>query len=172
MKNTKGLILSLGVVTLFGMNLGLANAESIDEPLQLTSALKEANGSGITGTATVTIGEEGLHGTVKADHLKPGHAYTVWFFYAEGTNVAGPGRFASTVAEEDGFTFHGSVGGLHVSSGAQIVLVVFYHPDLTASHTSMPTPCAHMPASDAARADNLLTFGCAAPAAVAVFTIS
>ena len=127
MKKVKGLILTLGFVTLFG-SLGTANADS-DDPDRLRAALTEANESGITGSATLTIGEDGLRGTVKADHLKPGHAYTVWFFYVEGANVAGPGR------------------------------------------SSMP-PCAHMPASDAARADNLLTFMCAAPAAQAVFTIS
>ena len=167
MKNPKRLILALGVLTLLGMNLELANAESDAEPLQLAAALNEANASGITGTATVTIGEEGLRGTLRADHLKVGHPYTVWFFYMDGSNVAGPGRFSSTVAQEDGFTFHGSVGGLHVSSGAVIKLVMFYHPDLTA----VPPACAHMPASDVARANNLLTPACAMPVAQAMFTI-
>ena len=169
MKKVKVLILTLGIATLFG-SLGIANAQS-DDPVQLTAALSEANASGITGSATVTIGEDGLRGTVKADHLKSGHAYTVWFFYVEGAKVAGPGRFASTVAQGDSFSFHGNVGGLHVSSGGIIKLVIFDHPDLTAIHTSIP-PCTPMPASDAARADNLLTFACAAPAALAVFTIS
>ncbi|MDP9089857.1 MAG: hypothetical protein M3O26_14085 [Pseudomonadota bacterium] len=172
MKKTKRLILALGVLSLFGLNLGFANAESDAEPLQLATALKDANASGITGTATVTIGEEGLRGTLRADHLKVGHAYTVWFFYGDSSNMAGPGRFSSTVAQEDGFTFHGSVGGLHVSSGAVIKLVIFYHPDLTAVPTSMPVACAHMPPSDVARANNLLTPACAMPVAEAVFNIS
>lgn len=123
----------------------------------LKAALTQINGSGITGTGIVTIGEDGVNGRLKAQHLKQGHAYTVWFFYFEGNGQGGPGRFASTVAEDDEFTFRGSVGGLRVSSGATIVLVIFDHANLGPNNVT--------------RAINLLTPTGGAPAAQAVFAV-
>ena len=139
--------------------IGLAFAKANDDPdgLQLTATVADANGSGITGTATVNLGEDGPRGRLKAENLKPGHAYTVWVFYLEGNAQGGPGRFASTVAEDSDFTFRGSVGGLQASSGATIKLVIFDHPSLG------PT--------NATRANNVLTPTGGSMAAQAVFRI-
>ena len=136
----------------------LALASASDDPgLVLNTAVSGANGSGITGTATVSLTEDGLRGKLKVENLKSGHAYTVWLFYFEGSAQGGPGRFASTVAEDSDFTFRGSVGGLRASSGATIKLVIFDHPDLG------PT--------NATRANNVLTPVGGSMAAQAVFSI-
>ena len=157
MKNTKRLILIGAVLSVSVMGLAFARSGSDSEDMQLTAAVTAANGSGISGTATVNIGEDGLRGKLKAENLKVGHAYTVWFFYFEGNAQGGPGRFASTVAEDGDFTFRGSVGGLRVSSGATIKLVMFDHPDLGPNN--------------ATRANNVLTPVGGSMAAQAVFTM-
>lgn len=147
----------LGVV-LSVLVLGLEFAKADDDPgLQLTTPVTGANGSGITGTATMSLGEDGLRGRLNATNLKTGHAYTVWLFYFEGNAQGGPGRFASTVAEDSDFIFRGSVGGLRASSGATIKLVMFDHPDLGPSN--------------ATRANNVLTPQGGSMAAQAVFSI-
>src|SRR5262249_35458709 len=74
--------------------------------------------SGVTGTATICIGEAGLHGKLEAENLTIGHGYTVWLFYIEEADTGGPGRFDSTVAEDEDEIFRGHVGGLQASSGA------------------------------------------------------
>ena len=157
MKNTKRLILIGAVLSVSVMGLAFARSGSDSEDMQLTAAVTAANGSGISGTATVNIGEDGLRGKLKAENLKVGHAYTVWCFYFEGNAQGGPGRFASTVAEDGDFTFRGSVGGLRVSSGATIKLVMFDHPDLGPNN--------------ATRANNVLTPVGGSMAAQAVFTM-
>jgi hypothetical protein len=112
--------------------LALEHARSAEEPqdVVLNGAVTADNGSGISGTATVNIGDDGLRGRLTAKKLTPGHAYTVWLFYFQGTAQGGPGRFDSTVAEDSDFIFRGHVGGLRVSSGVTIELVIFDHPDL------------------------------------------
>lgn len=157
MKSIKQLV-PLGVILAF-LVVGLAFAKANDDlaGLQLTAMVTDANGSGITGTATVNLGEDGLRGRLRAENLKPGHAYTVWLFYFEGSAQGGPGRFASTVAEDSDFTFRGGVGGLQASSGATIKLVIFDHPSLG------PT--------NATRANNVLTPTGGSMAAQAVFSI-
>ena len=157
MKNTKRLILIGAVLSVSVMGLAFARSGSDSEDMQLTAVVTAANGSGISGTATVNIGEDGLRGKLKAENLKVGHAYTVWCFYFEGNAQGGPGRFASTVAEDGDFTFRGSVGGLRVSSGATIKLVMFDHPDLGPNN--------------ATRANNVLTPVGGSMAAQAVFTM-
>jgi hypothetical protein len=147
-----GVVLAVSV-----MCLAFARADEDSDGLHLKADIAAAPGSGITGTAVVDIGEDGLHGKVKADNLTPGHGYTVWFFYLEGGATAGPGRFDSTVAEDDDFTFRGRVGGLRVASGGTIRLVIFDHPSLGAT--------------DVTRANNLLTPVGGSMAGQAVFTI-
>ena len=157
MKRIKQLV-PLGVIVSVSV-IGLAFAKANDDPdgLQLTATVADANGSGITGTATVSLGEDGLRGRLRAENLKLGHAYTVWLFYFEGNAQGGPGRFASTVAEDSDLTFRGSIGGLQASSGATIKLVIFDHPSLG------PT--------NATRANNVLTPTGGSMAAQAVFSI-
>ena len=147
-----GLILSVSV-------LGLAFAKTEDDAsdLKLTADVTAANGSGISGIATIHVGEDGLRGKLTADNLKVGHAYTVWFFYFHGSAQGGPSRFDSTVAEDDDFTFRGHVGGLQTSSGDTIKLVIFDHPSLGPN--------------SATRANNLLTPAGGSMAGQAVFTI-
>jgi hypothetical protein len=104
----------------------------------------KANVTGaISGTAVVNIGEDSLRGRLKAENLQVGHAYSVWLFYFEGGVQGGPGRFDSTVAEDDDFTFRGRVGGLRVAGDGTIKLVIFDHPSLGPNN--------------ATRANNLLT---------------
>lgn len=167
MKKINRLILVAAVLTLSVLFLAVARADEDFDGLHLKVDLAAIGSSGVTGTAKVDIGEDGLRGKVRADNLKPGHGYTVWFFYFEGNNQAGPGRFDSTVAEDDDVTFRGHVGGLRVSSGATVKLVIFDHPDLTA----LPATCGARPATNVARANNLLTPACASGVAQAVFTI-
>ena len=167
MRKTNRFIYAAGIAAATFTLFGIARASDDPASLNLTALVAEANGSLISGTASISIGEDGLRGRLSADHLKPGHAYTVWFFYIDGTTVGGPGRFASTVAEDDSFIFRGSVGGLQASSGAKIRLVMFNHSDLTA----LPPSCAHMPSSAVARANNLLTPACASMVASADFLV-
>lgn len=157
MKSAKRLVLLGIILSVSIMGLAFAKPNDDSDGLQLTGTVTGANGSGITGTATVSIGEEGLRGRLKAENLKVGHAYTVWLFYFEGSAQGGPGRFASTVAEDSDFTFRGTVGGLRASSGATIKLVIFDHPDLGPSN--------------ATRANNVLTPAGGSMAAQAVFSI-
>lgn len=155
MKSTRRWIL-LGVVV-SALLVGVPFARSGDfRDVELSAAVTPANGSGIGGTATVTIDEDGLRGKLHAENLKVGHAYTVWMFYFQGNAQGGPGRFDSTVAEDDTFTFRGRVGGLRTSSGDVIKLVIFDHPDLGPNN--------------ATRANNLLTPQGGSMAAQAVFT--
>ena len=158
MKNTRRLTLLVVVLAFSVVCLAFARAKEDSDGLQLKATVTDGgSGSGISGTATVNIGEDGLSGRLKAEHLKVGHAYTVWFFYFEGNAQGGPGRFASTVAEDDDFTFRGSVGGLRVSSGAKIQLVIFDHPSLGPNN--------------ATRANNVLTPAGGSMAGQATFTI-
>lgn len=157
MKNIKRLILVGAVASVSVVGLAFARSGSDSEDVQLTAAVTAANSSGISGSATVSVGEDGLRGRLKAENLTAGHAYTVWLFYFEGGAQGGPGRFASTVAEDSDFTFRGSVGGLRVSSGGTIKLVIFDHPNLGPNN--------------ATRANNVLTPAGGSMAAQAVFTI-
>ncbi|GAC1418219.1 MAG: hypothetical protein NVS9B15_12130 [Acidobacteriaceae bacterium] len=157
MRKNYRLMLLVVVIVLSVTGLAYASAAVDNDGQQLKASLTQLNGSGLTGTGVVTIGEDGVTGRLKTEHLKQDHAYTVWFFYFEANAQGGPGRFASTVAEDDEFTFRGSVGGLRVSSGGTIVLVIFDHASLGPNNVT--------------RAINLLTPTGGVPAAQAVFTI-
>jgi hypothetical protein len=157
--NTKanGLILA---VIVFGVSwIGLPPSASAQDSDSMTLKVQvlALNDSGIKGTAVVSITDDGLIGKLKADHLVPGHAYTVWLFYQEGTDVGGPGRFDSAVAEDDDTTFRGRVRGMRVTSGGTVKLVMFDHPDLGPTNVT--------------RADNLLTPNGGHPVAQAIFEI-
>ena len=157
MKKAKQLMLVGAVLSLSVMCLAFVQAKDDDDRLHFKVDVTTLNNSGVTGTATVDIGEDGLRGKLKADGLTPGHGYTVWLFYQEGANVGGPGRFDSNVAEDDDLTFRGHVGGLRVSSGATVKLLIFDHPNLGATNVT--------------RAANLLTPAGGSGVAQAVFTI-
>jgi hypothetical protein len=146
----------LFAVSFIGLPLTASAGQDSDD-IHLKVRLTQVNNSGITGTAVLNISEDGLIGKVRADHLVPGHAYTVWLFYQEGDDVGGPGRFDSAVAENDDTTFRGRVRGLSVTSGAIVKLVVFDHPDLGQTNVT--------------RADNLLTPNGGSSVAQAVFQI-
>ena len=77
MKKINPLILVGAVLAFSVICLAFARANDDSDGLQLTATVTSANGSGITGTATVNIGEDGLRGRLKAENLKVGHAYTV-----------------------------------------------------------------------------------------------
>ena len=67
--------------------IGLAFAKANDDPdgLQLTATVSDANGSGITGTATVSLGEDGLRGRLRAENLKPATPTPFGSFISRGT---------------------------------------------------------------------------------------
>src|SRR5574337_1707748 len=115
MKNFRGLVVVLGLL-LICPSLALADQNGGCDGTRLKVDVTSLNAAGVTGTATICIGEDGLRGKLKAENLTIGHAYTVWFFYIEGANTGGPGRFDSTVAEDDDEIFRGHVGGLQTSS--------------------------------------------------------
>ena len=131
MKDTKRFMLVGVVLSVSVMSLAFASSSDDTQDVQLTAAVTAGtSGSGIIGTATVYIGEDGLRGRLDAHNLKVDHAYTVWMFDFAGTAQGGPGRFDSKVAEDGDFVFRGRVGGLRVSAGDRISLVIFDHPDL------------------------------------------
>ncbi len=156
MKNSRGLLVVLGFL-LICPSLALADEDKSCNGTKLKVDVTSLGGSGVTGTATVCIGDDGLRGSLFAENLTVGHGYTVWFFYGEGTNFAPPGRFDSTVAADNDEIFRGHVGGLKVTGGATIKLKLFDHPSLGANNVT--------------RAQNLLTPMGATPAAQAVFDI-
>lgn len=166
MKNFRGLLVVLGLL-LICPSLALAGEDRGCDGTRLKADVTSLPGSGVTGTVTICIGEDGLRGKLKAENLTIGHGYTVWFFYTEDGKTGGPGRFDSTVAEDEDEIFRGHVGGLQVSSGGTIKLLVFDHPDLTA----VPPACSTMTATNVARANNLLTFACAKGVAQALINI-
>lgn len=145
-----GLLLAFPMLTLAAQDQGCNGT-------RLQVDLTTVGGSGVTGTATICVGEDGLRGKLNAQNLTVGHGYTVWLFYIEGTDVGGPGRFDSLVAEASDETFHGHVGGLQVSSGATVRLVLLNHPDLGSDNVT--------------RANNLLTPTGGTAVAKAVFSI-
>jgi hypothetical protein len=144
-------VLLMGWTTAVG-----ANQQSDDtRDIHLRAHLTELNDSGVAGTAVINVSDDGLVVRLHADHLVPGHAYTVWLFYLEGTDVGGPGRIDSAVADDDDMTFRGRVRGLDVTSGATLKFVIFDHPDLGLTNVT--------------RADNLLTPNGGHPVAQALF---
>ena len=118
--------------------------------------------TGITGKATLCINRTGVSGSIEVEHLQPGDAYTVWFFYwddpskCEVPGMCGSpldflgdatqqppvlplvvfGRFDSAVAPADGEEeFEGRVRGLRLSSGSLVQLIIVRHgPADTSDH--------------------------------------
>jgi hypothetical protein len=71
-------------------------------------------------------GRERRSRTDRARQPRPGHAYTVWFFYLQAGATPSPGRFDSAVVAEDEATFAGHVG-MQLPSGSTIELLTFDH---------------------------------------------
>lgn len=167
MKRVNRSILVGVVLALCVMWLALARVNA-NTSLELETDVTALNSSGVTGTATMDITDGGVQGNLSAHNLVPGHGYTVWFFYLQDGATGGPGRFDSAVAESGDVTFQGHVGGLQVSSGATIKLLIFDHPDLTALPAS---GCTAIAPTNVARANNLLTPQCGSAVGQAVFSI-
>src|SRR5713226_8914497 len=106
----------------------------------------------IQGTATLCVNTDGVRATIKTRQLTPGNAYTLWFAYIDNPSLCvggGPGvctavdfgindpsanplgvfgRLDSAVADENGKeSFSGRVGGLRLSSGSKVWLVLYSH---------------------------------------------
>jgi len=126
-------------------------------------------GTGITGKATLCINDKGpgtgVSGSLEVEHLQPGNAYTVWFFYwddpskCETPGMCGSpldflgdatqqppvlplvvfGRFDSAVAPADGEEeFAGRVRGLRLISGSLVQLIIVRHgPADTSDHVHL-----------------------------------
>jgi len=109
---------------LFGQNVdcngGIANAD-----------ITALNNSGLSGTAMLCLGDEGASARLRVEGTIPGHAYTAWFLYIEGNNVA-VNRFDSALAAQSTTTFSARVGGLAPAIGSsEIHLVVVDHGDVS-----------------------------------------
>lgn len=109
--------------------------------------LKTLNASGVTGSATLCIGESGVRAHLAAENLTAGNAYTVWFVYFDDptkcitpgactpTDTVSPlanpegvfGRLASTVPQESEAAISGSVGGMLLSHGSEVHVPIFTH---------------------------------------------
>ena len=154
MKRVFGISMFLGLLLLYPYRLAMADS---DDDACNRSVLKvpftAIGASGINGIATLCIGDEGVRGSIRTEGLKPGNAYTVWFFY----NTVTPGRFDSNVPDEERAKFSGHVGGLTAASGAKITLLMFDHGKASTDSNIL--------------ALNLLTPAGGAPAAQAIFTV-
>jgi len=94
------------------------------------------NNSGLSGTAMLCIGDDGASAQLHVEGTVPGHAYTAWFFYFEGTNVV-VNRFDSALAAQSTTIFSARVGGLAPASGSKIRLVIVDHGDVSALSSFM-----------------------------------
>ena len=88
------------------------------------------NNSGLSGTAMLCIGDNGASAQLRVEGTVPGHAYTSWFFYFEGSKFV-VNRFDSALAAQSSTIFSARVGGLAPSSGSLIRLVVVDHGDVS-----------------------------------------
>jgi len=156
MKSVNRLIFVGAVLAVSVIFLAFARADQQSD-LDLEVTVTALNGSGVSGIATMDISDDGLRGKLKGQNLTPGHGYTVWFFYIQDGATGGPGRFDSTVADSGEVTFRGHVGGLQVSSGATVTLLIFDHLNLGTTNVT--------------RAANLLTPAGGSAVGQAVFTI-
>ena len=152
----------------------------------------------IQGTATLCVNTDGVRATIKTRQLTPGNAYTLWFAYIDnsslcsgGPGVCGPadfgvgdpsanplgvfGRLDSAVADENGKeSFSGRVGGLRLSSGSQVWLVLYSHgPAVTNDNRrrarQLLTP--EDPAAGAPGLGNVVDGPGFTPNAIAIFNI-
>ena len=143
-----GLALSLTVIC----TSSAARAEEAEEceGTTLTASLATINNSGVTGTATLCISEDGVHTRITAHNLTPGNPYTVWFVYFDdpskclspgqctGADAVAPaadpegvlGRYDSITAKGSTGTFSGHVG-MQPSKGSVIVMPIFAHGSLS-----------------------------------------
>ncbi len=161
MKKANRLMLGAAVLSLFLVYpFQSARAEETDgDDVILKTTLTDFGGSGVTGTAILSVGEDGASAQIKAKNVNVGHLFTVWFFYTDSqfSATSGPGRFDSALSEQDKVRFRGHVGGLAASSGATVRLRILDHGT---------------PSSDNAdRATNVLTPTGGTRIADAVFTI-
>jgi hypothetical protein len=157
MKNVSRLTIASLVLGLSFMYPSLAIADDCEDGTTVHAVLKAQNGSGISGTATVCVTAHAVRGQIYAKNLKPGNAYTLWFFFAENGVSSNPGRFDSTVARQNTATFSGHVGGLRAPSGSTITLEMFDHGQASSDDVTL--------------ANNLLTPAGGGPAAQAIINM-
>lgn len=145
--------LALGLLALYATSA--ARAQDLGEDCEgatFTAPVESLNNSGVTGTATLCISENGIHTRIAANNLTAGHPYTVWFLYFDDPlkclipghctpadftiPAADPegvlGRYDSIVAGGSTGRFSGHVGGLQPSSGSVIAFAIFSHGSLSA----------------------------------------
>src|SRR5712692_2865894 len=161
MKKENRLILGAAALSLFlvyPFHSARAQETDCDDEI-LKTTLTALGGSGVTGTAILCIGEDGVRAQIKAENVNAGHLFTVWILYNDTPSgpTIGPGRLDSALSKQDKVRFHGRVGGLAASSGSAITLLVFDHG----------TPSSN----NAVRASRVLTPMGGTPVARAVFDI-
>jgi hypothetical protein len=152
-------------------------------------------GPGLEGKATLCVDAKDISGKIKAEHLQPGDAYTIWFIYFDdptqcvggGPGVCGGadfggdnplgvfGRFNSAVAPASGkVDFDGRVRGLQLSRGSQVQLVMFGHGPADATdgrHLARQLLTPEDPQAGAPHLGNIVDGPGFTPAAIAVVNI-
>jgi hypothetical protein len=120
-------------------------APAATQPGCLDTPLVTMADSGVTGTARLCIGDDGVQAHVATSNLATDNAYTAWFVYfdrpsncktqpcmppdAIGEDPAGVlGRMDALVADSSGAgAFAGDFRGLRLSSGSQVHLPIYGH---------------------------------------------
>jgi hypothetical protein len=115
------------------------------QPGCLDTPLVTMADSGVTGTARLCIGDDGVQAHVATRNLATDNAYTAWFVYfdrplncktqpcmppdAIGEDPVGVlGRMDALVADSSGVgAFEGDLRGLRLSSGSQVHLPIYGH---------------------------------------------
>ena len=149
-------------------------------------------GTTIEGEVTLCVDSKGVRAKMKAKALTPGDAYTIWFIYFDDPSqcatpgqcgdpdFAGPdplgvfGRLDSAVGPVNGkVDFSGQVGGLRLSSGSQVWLVMFGHGPANTSdnrHLARQLLTPEDPAAGTPHLGNVVDGLRGAPVAIAIFT--
>lgn len=184
------LLLVLGV----GLVLPRPQAMADDTCNMQTPITPLQEDSEIEGTATLCANAKEVGGTIKAKNLQPGDAYTIWFVYIDdpsqcsgGPGICGDadfggdnplgvfGRFDSAVGPVNGkVDFTGRVGGLRLSSGSQVWLLMFGHGPADANdgrHLARQLLTPEDPAAGAPHLGNIEDGPRFTPAAIAIFNI-
>jgi hypothetical protein len=109
------------------------------------ASLMPASPATVAGSAELCVRKEGVSVMVRAENLVAGDAYTLWLLYLahpEDCQVPGCGdidftnpnpegvlgRMDSAVAGRNGrLSFSGSVGGMTVLPGSQVIVLLFTH---------------------------------------------
>lgn len=139
-------------ILLLGLGLRYPLAEATADSQCDKQSVTPPMGVEAQSVATLCADRKGVRAKIKAKRLTPGNAYTFWFAYVDnpalcvgggpgvctpedfgaGNPMANPlgvfGRLDSTVAHKNGKAlFSGRIGGLRLSSGSLVLLILYSH---------------------------------------------